>query len=595
MRIPGSRRIGLQVWLGIATVLVGLLASLALVVVMLPRLESSLRNDSSVRDVGQLRERVLAAGPELVSSQSPSEFNQAVRDLSLDLRADVRVFFGFRRASFPEPGRFLDDDITLLNALQESGAAQARIADRGDGVRVLVVAAPLLTEDGRSVGSIEAAAPAGAQAEISLIRSRIFLAIAAVLVLASLAGYLIARMLGRRIAGLANAASELASGNLAARAPDVGPVELTSLSDSLNSMAGRLQGLVAEITHDRDRAEGLIVQLQEGVLAVDSQGNVTLANAPARRYLGLQTDGPPTGALPGPLMELVGEVLAPVGRRQASTDMALAEGSELAVHVAAMPDTAAGAVVTLRDVTEERKLARARRDLVANVSHELKTPLSAIKGFQEILSEGRISDEERSEFRSLMDQEIVRLERLIDEQLQLARLDSGAFPLEPQTFDLADLVEEAAAPRIVLGEREGVTVAVHRPPSGVTVTADPARLEQILLILLDNALRHTPSGGRVRVSVAETAEGPEVSVSDDGEGIADEDQPFIFDRFYRGDPSRAGHSAGLGLAIARGLAEAHGGTIALKSMTGVGSTFTLSLPAVPVVAVTAADAEEAPS
>jgi two-component system sensor histidine kinase ResE len=582
MRIPGSRRIGLQVWIGIATVAVGMLACLTLVLVMLPRLESSVRNDTALRDVAQLRERVLAAGPRLAENGSSLEFGQAVRDLSLELRADVRATARGLRASFPDQSRYLSQDDTLLSSLLESGAPQARIAEREDDVRVLVVAVPMFNGDGFPVGSIEAAAPAGDQAEIGLIRSRVFLAIAAVLVLASLAGYVIARMLGRRIAGLATAASELASGNLAARAPDVGPVELTTLSAGLNSMAGRLQGLVAEITHDRDRAEGLIARLQEGVVAVDAEGRVTLANAPARRYLGLQPDGPPEGTPPGDLMELVRTVLGPGGGRQAAGDMRV-DGCELDVHVAAMPDSAAGAVVTLRDVTEDRKLARARRDLVANVSHELKTPLAAIKGFQELLSEGNLNDDDRVEFRSLMDQEIVRLERLIEEQLQLARLDSGAFPLNPEPFDLGELVEEVAAPRIVLAEREGVVMHVYAPSDGVSVTADPARVEQVLLILLDNALRHTAEGGRIRISVADTGDGPEVSVADDGEGIAAEDQPFIFDRFYRGDPSRVGHSAGLGLAIARGLAEAHGGTIELKSMEGVGSTFTLRLPPEPVL------------
>ncbi len=592
MRIPGSRRIGLQVWIGLATVAVGLLACLTLVLVMLPRLESSVRNDTALRDVAQLREQVLAAGPTLAASGSPAEFGEEVRRLSLDLRADVRAEASGLVASFPDRSRYLDTNDTLLSALLESGAPQARIADRGDNVRILVVAVPMFSEGGATVGSIEAAAPAGDQAEIGLIRSRVFLAIAAVLVLASLAGYVIARMLGRRIAGLATAASELASGNLAARAPDVGPVELTTLSSGLNSMAGRLQGLVAEITHDRDRAEGLIARLQEGVIAVDAEGRVTLANAPARRYLGLQPDGSPEGTPPGELMDLVRAVLGPGGGRQVTGEMRVGDNCELDVHVAAMPDSAAGAVVTLRDVTEERKLARARRDLVANVSHELKTPLAAIKGFQEILSEGNLNEEDRVEFRSLMDQEIVRLERLIEEQLQLARLDSGAFPLDPELFDLGELVEEVAAPRIVLAEREGVVMHVYVPPDGMAVTADPARVEQILLILLDNALRHTAEGGRIRISVADAGDGPEVSVADDGEGIAVDDQPFIFDRFYRGDPSRVGHSAGLGLAIARGLAEAHGGTIELKSMEGVGSTFTLRLPAEPILSGVAGDEQE---
>jgi len=236
-------------------------------------------------------------------------------------------------------------------------------------------------------------------------------------------------------------------------------------------------------------------------------------------------------------------------------------------------------VVTLRDVTDQRRLARARRDLVANVSHELKTPLSAIKGFQELLEDDHMDPARRSQFLGLMSQEIDRLERLVADQLELARLDAGEFPLEKDEVDLGDLVVGVTEPRRVLAEAEGLTLTVHPPREGrIVVDVDAARIEQIMLILLDNALKHTPSGGRIRVSVDLQSDGAAVAVADDGEGISDDAQPFVFDRFYQGDSSRVGRSAGLGLAIARGLAGAHGGRIELSSLVGLGSTFTLFLP-----------------
>jgi signal transduction histidine kinase len=279
-------------------------------------------------------------------------------------------------------------------------------------------------------------------------------------------------------------------------------------------------------------------------------------------------------------MDSVREVTTDEGPRVVTREVSAA-GRELEVQVVGLSDAAAGVVVTLRDVTEERRLDRARRDLVANVSHELKTPLSAIKGFQELLEDEHLSEETRARFLELMSKEITRMERLVEDQLQLARLDSGAFPLEREPVDLAELAAGVAEPRQVLATREGVSLSVYAPPGEpVIAEVDPARVEQILLILLDNALRHTPAGGRIRVAVERRGgDRVAVSVADDGDGIPIDAQPFVFDRFYRGDASRAGRSAGLGLAIARGLARAHGGEIELRSMPEVGSAFTVVLPA----------------
>jgi two-component system sensor histidine kinase ResE len=258
----------------------------------------------------------------------------------------------------------------------------------------------------------------------------------------------------------------------------------------------------------------------------------------------------------------------------------LADATELEVTVAPLADehASAGTVLTLRDVTDERRLERARRDLVANVSHELKTPIAALKGFLELL-EGDVGERHRREFLTSMTQETDRLERLVEEQLQLARLDAGALPLERERVDLGELAAVVVAPRVPLAERDGVTLGVRAATDGpVEADIDPARVEQILLILLDNALRHTPSGGRVDVLVGRDGQDATLAVADTGEGIPLDAQPFVFDRFYRGDPSREGRSAGLGLAIARGLAAAHRGGITLASEPGRGSTFTVRLP-----------------
>ena len=286
----------------------------------------------------------------------------------------------------------------------------------------------------------------------------------------------------------------------------------------------------------------------------------------------------PLEALPAELIDAVRAALGEPSGTVSEHEVTVG-GTELEVHVARLGgERSAGAVVTLRDVTEERRLERARRDLVANVSHELKTPIAALKGFLELLEGGGVSEPHRREFIASMSQETARLERLVEEQLQLARLDSGALPLDREEVDLGELASQIVAPRAALAARDGVTLMRVRPARHVVALADPARIEQVLLILLDNALRHTPPGGRVEVTVGRDEEDATLAVRDTGTCISLGEQPFVFDRFYRGDASREGRSAGLGLAIARGLALAHGGAIDLVSAPGEGSTFTLRLP-----------------
>ncbi len=388
----------------------------------------------------------------------------------------------------------------------------------------------------------------------------------------------IARILGARIRGLAGTASTLARGDLSARAAEVTPLELASLGESLNTMAARLEGLVAETVSDRDRARALVASLTEGVLAVSETGEVAVANDAARELLRI-----PEGAetlsideLPEAVRTPVRQALAEPGT-ESTVEATLPTGREVLLSVSP-PVGGAGIVLTMRDVTEERRLARARRDLIANVSHELKTPLTAVKGFLELLEDERMSTEQRTEFLGLMTHEVGRLERLVAEQLELARLDAGALTLDRDAVDLGELATEIAASRAVLAEREGVELVSSPAATEIVVQADGARVEQILLILLDNAIRHTPAGGKVSVGVSRDTEFGAISVRDTGSGISLDNQQFIFDRFFQADRSREGSGLGLGLAIARGLAEAHGGSIDMRSAPNVGSVFTVRLP-----------------
>ncbi|HTI32567.1 MAG TPA: ATP-binding protein [Miltoncostaea sp.] len=578
---PARRVVGLRVWLVAALVAVGVGASLAILLVVLPTLESSVRSDRAKQEAASLRSTLESSVHEAMIEGPGVGDDMAALASQIRARTGAEVRVEFRDDGFPG-GRVRASTPEVQEILPHVAVTPGTSAilrdDRG-------VAAAIAAPVGFGTVTVTAALPlTGVAPELTAVRQRVIVAMIVVLVLASLAGIAIARVLGGRIRGLARTAATIAAGDLSARAPAarIAPQELATLGEGLNGMAERLQSLVAEITRERDRDRAMIGSLAEGVLAVDPDGAVMVANDAAQRLLrlGPGAESARLEALPPAILDAVLAARADGPDSVDRRTVALEGGTELEVTVAPLAGEhrESGTVLTLRDVTDERRLERARRDLVANVSHELKTPIAALKGFLELL-EGDVDERHRREFLGSMTQETDRLERLVEEQLQLARLDAGAVPLERERVDLAELASVVTGPRIPLARRAGVTLtapAEGGPP--VEVDVDPARIEQILLILLDNALRHTPRGGRVEVVVGRDGQDATLAVHDTGEGIAEEAQPFVFDRFYRGDPSREGRSAGLGLAIARGLAAAHRGGIDLVSSVGEGSTFTVRLP-----------------
>ena len=577
------RHPGLQAWLVATLIAVGALASAAVLITVLPTLENNLRRDEAQnqsRDLGRTIDRTIRRTA--LDGTDQAELADLATEIATETGSQVRIQLdraGYRITAQSVGccdlldavlGAVPDDAVNTTGTVGGFRYVWAR--------QRYAFSAPIFGEG----VIIEAASRARgvSDSQLDALRRRLIVAVAAVLMLAALAGYGLSLLVGRRIAVLARTASRLAAGDLGARAPVQRLREFAILGDSLNTMAGRIENQVDQITSERDRAGVLISSLAEGVVGVSDDGSITIVNPAAKRLLGV-----PPGAslsriedLPHPLVQALDDA-EPAGAEAVVQEVTLDDGTEVELILARLASPAAGVVVTLRDVTEQRRLERARRDLVANVSHELKTPLAAIKGLLELLQGPRIDQAHREEFLELMDGEAERLERLVEEQLQLARLDSGGLPLERERFDLDAMADGVVASRRALAEADGKRLSSIQSAGPVAVHADPARVEQILLILLDNALRHTPSGGSVDVVVGREGPMATMAVVDTGEGIPLLDQPFVFDRFYRGDRSREGRSAGLGLAIARGLARAHGGAIDLASAPGAGSTFTLRLPA----------------
>ena len=583
-------RTGLQTWLIGSFITLGVAASLLMFLVLLPTLEGSVVSGATER-TSQATVEVLEDLSEVPGSGfglTDAQGDAYVQQLASRVRGAARYYdiaTGWHEGGASAvPGAFPEDRLTPEGELADKSISavpvRVRVDEGPDNART-VYSAVRVTRGGTVVGIAEVAVPVPSPtAEVGALQRRVLFAVVLVLLLATGAGIVMARILGRRIARVAGTAAQLSAGDLAARAPETSPREVATLAVGLNRMADRVQDLIGAVTGERDRARALVSGLSEGVLLIDPDDQVVVANDAAVAMTGLPQGGGARRVDLGPTLAGLVVQAREAGQPLEDPAVSMPSGDEAAAGAVPLADPTGTVVLTLRDVTQERALARTRRELVANVSHELKTPVAAIRGFLELMEDDSMPAEARQEFLGLMNAEAARLQRLVDEQLQLARLDSGGLPLERQHVDLASVVRDAARPRAVLAAREGVDLRVEAP-GPVPMDGDPARLEQVLLILLDNAARHTPAGGAIIVTVHAEGGDAVMAVADTGEGIRPEAIASVFDRFYRADAARERddrQGAGLGLAIARGIARAHDGDITVRSEPGRGAVFTVRLP-----------------
>jgi signal transduction histidine kinase len=471
-------------------------------------------------------------------------------------------------------------DYPMLEETVRTGQLTQGTVTTANG-RAAATAVPLFTE---STGTTAVGAVLVVQSledvdnAVAAVQRQLLFATALALGISLLLGYMASYFIARRLKRIERSAEAIAGGDLSAKVPETVEDEIGQLADTFNVMADRLRSAFAQVEYERDRVEVLLNDLSEGVIGVSADGKVTIANPAAAILLDAQALVGETvdDALPADVAQLWRD-----SQRDADFDMVVFAHDDVTLEATTYPvggDADFTSIVVLRDVTAQARLERARRDLIANASHEFKTPLFSLAGSLELIDEGELSPEEQSEFLQIMRQQVDRLRTMAVSMLDLSRVEAGSFELSPEDVDLV------VVGRSVLDEFQAQAQAKEVALSfgggeGETAWCDEQRLVQVLRALIDNAIKYSPSGSSVRLSSRLEEKEAVVVVADDGPGITRSELPHVFERFHRGRDERATTAgAGLGLSIARELTEMMGGSITAESPPDGGARFTVRLP-----------------
>lgn len=420
-------------------------------------------------------------------------------------------------------------------------------------------------------------------ANIASIQRILILATVIVAVLAVLLATLIAGRITDPIRELTQSAWRLASSDPASLPIPPSPDEIGQLGQVFNLMSERIRGQIGDLESERATLDTVLQKMTDGVIIVDETGIVQLVNAAAVKMFSI-SEQITTGK---PLIEVVRHhQLVEMWQECLMTGKAQRQDFEVSHRLALQgiatplgPSISGSTLFLFQDLTHQKQTEAIRRDFISNVSHELRTPLAALKALTETLQGGALEDPPAAHrFLDQMETEVDSLSLMVNELLELSRIESGRVPLNLAPVLPQEIVTPAAERLRLQAERAHLSLTVECPEDMPKVVADATRLQQVLVNLLHNAIKFTPQGGEVTVLVSREDLAVRFAVRDTGIGIAAEDLPRIFERFYKADRSRASSGTGLGLAIARHLVEAHGGRIWAESTVGKGSSFYFTIP-----------------
>ena len=562
---------------------------------------SALLSWSLRRDLEQRIERELRTEARLAAEML--SHRTAATEPELDGEADTLASIVGARVTFiAADGRVVGDSDLTPEQLQgvENHATRPELVEAGRlgfgaaqrhsatlGTDMLYVAIPVRNSGMPLLAFVRLALPlTGVDRQLTIVRSLAALGFAVGLAVAIVLTWVFSAPLARRVRAIDERARRYASGNFAPGIPDYAQDELGSVARMLDSLTRDLAGRLASLEADRARMAAILSGMVEGVLVVNEHGRLQLANQAAKRllHIGDAVDGRHYPEI----------VRQPAVARQIAA--ALAGGPTESVELTGLRDPnvtliartapvdiapGRGAVVVLHDISDIRRADRIRRDFVANVSHELRTPLTAIRGYVEAL--GDATPEESRRFLDIVSRHALRMERLVRDLLRLARLDAGQESLDRVPCSIDSLFRSVEIDLAAAIARRHVRVEQRIAADASVVAGDPAKLQDALRNLLENAVNYSPEGGHVVLETRRTPSAVIISVADEGPGIPPGDLTRIFERFYRVDKSRTRDGVdpggtGLGLSIVRHLVELHGGRVTAANRPAHGAVFSIELP-----------------
>lgn len=422
---------------------------------------------------------------------------------------------------------------------------------------------------------------------INSMRKLIVFAALGAIILASIISFFLSRTLSRPLIQMNKIAQEMAKGNFNNKIIVKSNDEVGLLSTSLNNMSEQLKRSITDLSYEKAKLENVLDSMSDGVITLNAKGNIILINPPAEKFLTnyekdeiLKENFFTIVNIPE-LKDLFTKVT--LERKIQNRDIDLNDRI-IAIRMAPLlsNDTknVLGVVAILQDVTKERHLEQMRRDFTANVSHELRTPLSLMQGYSEALLDDVITEEqEKTRVINIIHQETLRLKRMVNDLLDLSRIQTGHFTLNKIPLEIEDLLKNIAEKYKTKIDKTNIAFELQIPPNLPKVLGDYDRLQQVLINLIENALNHTEKG-KITLSAHKEDEQILIKVTDTGSGMSKDETEFVWERFYKIDKSRNRQKGGtgLGLAIVKNIIKAHKGEVWVESKLGKGSTFGVTLP-----------------
>jgi two-component system phosphate regulon sensor histidine kinase PhoR len=520
---------------------------------------------------------------------------------ALDREADQIGAFTAARVTFiAADGRVVGDsaeDLAALRKLDNHGARPEVAAARRAGIGIVRRFSATVGTDLLYV-ALDVAHPhvqivrlalplTEVDAQFRAVRRSLLVALALALGCALGLAWLSSVLLARRVDAIAAVARRYAAGDFSAPAGDQAGDELGTVARVLDDTARELGRRMTELSQDRARMEAILAGMLEGVIVVNADGRIILANEAARRLA--QPDGIVAGSHYSEVVRhpdigaMLGRALN--GQTPDGIEFSPLRDSSRTLVARAAPVTtegAPGAVLVLHDITDLRHADRMRRDFVANVSHELRTPLTAIQGYVEAMQDEVPPDpEEAARFLEIIARQANRMERLVRDLLRLARLEAGQEPVEPSQADIGALFTDVVTELEGALEAKRQRVVTEIGPAADRLHVDPAKLHDALRNLVENAVAYAPPATTITLASRRDGEALVMTVADEGPGIPEADLSRIFERFYRVDKARSRESGGtgLGLSIVKHLIEILGGDVSAANRPAGGAIFTVTLPA----------------